>query len=177
MSIQDQLETERELNDLRAKLAAAVRRICPGWLLSHAEDIVQSAVMRVLEATRKREGDLDHSTLYLEKAAYCATLDEIRRHRRRHEEQATEEQLLAMPTTAGVDPHTSAEASEIALALTECLAALAAARRQAVTLHLLGYPIPETGAMLGWSAKRAENLVCRGLADLRRCLASKGLAR
>ena len=36
---------------------------------------------------------------------------------------------------------------------------------------------PEVASILKWRAKTAENLVYRGLADLRRCLATKGLAR
>ena len=48
-------------------------------------------------------------------------------------------------------------------------------RRLAVTLHLQGHTVPEAGSLLGWNAKRAENLVYRGLADLRDCLAGKGV--
>ena len=176
MSSQETAQTDRTIQELRARLAAAVRRTCPIWLLPSAEDIVQSALMRVLGAVKKREGELDLSALYLEKAAYCATMNEIRRHRRRHEEQATEEQMLQV-AAARDDPETSAEAGEITRALSRCLTVLVDSRRRAVTLHLLGHTIPETGALLGWSAKRAENLVCRGLVDLRRCLTAKGLAR
>jgi RNA polymerase sigma-70 factor (ECF subfamily) len=165
------------LAELRRRITHAVFRVCPGWLASHAEDIAQTALLRVLGAAQKREGELDLSALYLEKAAYCATMDEIRRHRRRREEQATEEQVLQLPTVHSTDPETAVEAGEIAHALAQCLARLVEARRQAVTMHLLGHTIPETGTLLGWSAKRAENLVCRGLVDLRRCLTAKGLAR
>jgi len=182
MPSQEQARTDGPIPDaiiteLRARIAGAVRRICPRWLQSSAEDIVQSALMRVLGAMRAREGDIELSALYLEKAAYCATVDEIRRHRRRREEQATEERVLDTAAGPQVDPEASAEAGEITRALAQCLGSLLDARRRAVTLHLLGHSIPEAGALLGWSSKRAENLVCRGLADLRRCLAGKGLAR
>jgi RNA polymerase sigma-70 factor, ECF subfamily len=43
-----------------------------------------------------------------------------------------------------------------------------------VTLYLQGHTVPETARILGWDAKRAENLVYRGLADLRQCLMGKG---
>ena len=33
----------------------------------------------------------------------------------------------------------------------------------------------EVGRLLGWAAKRAENLVYRGMADLRGCLGGKGI--
>jgi RNA polymerase sigma-70 factor (ECF subfamily) len=48
-------------------------------------------------------------------------------------------------------------------------------RRLAVTLYLHGHSVPDAARILDWSAKRTENLVYRGLADLRECLLSKGL--
>jgi RNA polymerase sigma-70 factor (ECF subfamily) len=44
-----------------------------------------------------------------------------------------------------------------------------------VTLYLQGHTVPETARVLDWPAKRADNLVYRGLADLRQCLLAKGL--
>jgi RNA polymerase sigma-70 factor (ECF subfamily) len=37
--------------------------------------------------------------------------------------------------------------------------------------------VPELGRLLGWNAKKAENLVYRGLADLRGCLTEKGVSQ
>jgi RNA polymerase sigma-70 factor (ECF subfamily) len=47
-------------------------------------------------------------------------------------------------------------------------------RRRAVMLYLQGHSVPEAARLLGWTAKRTENLVYRGLADLRHCLRAKG---
>jgi RNA polymerase sigma-70 factor (ECF subfamily) len=44
-------------------------------------------------------------------------------------------------------------------------------------MYLHGHSVAEVAALLGWRFKKAENLVYRGLADLRRCLATKGLSR
>ena len=60
--------------------------------------------------------------------------------------------------------------------IVDCLARLLPARRRAVALYLQGHSAPETGNLLGWSLKRSENMIFRGLADLRRCLAGKGLS-
>jgi len=139
---------------------------------------VQTAMMRVLEAAGKRgEGNPDLSSLYLEKAAFSATVDEIRRYRRRREDQATD--ASAMHETAGDEagPESLLAAREIRVAIGGCLASLAAPRRQAVTMYLHGHSVAEVAALLGWRFKKAENLVYRGLADLRRCLATKGLSR
>ena len=45
----------------------------------------------------------------------------------------------------------------------------------AVTLYLQGHSVPEAARVLDWPAKRTENLVYRGLADLRECLMKKGI--
>ena len=48
-------------------------------------------------------------------------------------------------------------------------------RRLAVTLYLQGHSVPAAARLLEWTAKRTENLVYRGLADLRECLTAKGM--
>ena len=57
------------------------------------------------------------------------------------------------------------------------IAATASGSSTAVTLHLQGHRGAETARLLGWSAKRAENLIYRGLADLRACLEARGMGR
>jgi RNA polymerase sigma-70 factor (ECF subfamily) len=68
-------------------------------------------------------------------------------------------------------------AREVAIGngITDCLQAMAPYRRQAVALHLVGHSVPETAGLLSCTRKRAENLVYRGLADLRACLRKKEL--
>ena len=55
------------------------------------------------------------------------------------------------------------------------VAVLVRPRRLAVALYLQGHSVPEAAKLLEWGNKRTENLVYRGLADLRECLAKKGL--
>jgi len=168
---------QEQLEDLRRRLSRAVVRVCPRWLAAHSEDIVQTALLRVLSASRGRgEGNPDLTSLYVEKAAYSAMVDEIRRHRRRREE-SPDETREAASHRSDSDPEAVAAGREVAEGLRACLAVLATPRRMAVTLHLQGHSVPEVASILTWRAKTAENLVYRGLADLRRCLTAKGLAR
>jgi RNA polymerase sigma-70 factor (ECF subfamily) len=44
-----------------------------------------------------------------------------------------------------------------------------------VVLHLQGHSLKEVGSLLGWTEKKAENLVYRALAGLRTCLVTKGI--
>jgi RNA polymerase sigma-70 factor (ECF subfamily) len=109
----------------------------------------------------------------LYKVAYSALVDEIRRVRRRREtglEDGTVESV-ASPE----DPERAAASSEIGHGIQGCLARLKYERRLAVTLYLQGHGVPAASRILEWPAKRTENLVYRGLADLRECLLSRGL--
>jgi RNA polymerase sigma-70 factor, ECF subfamily len=139
------------------------------------EDIAQTVLARLVLSPRGGEGNPVFSSLYLTKAAYGATVDELRRLGRRREdslEAVAEEDSMAAPDAS---PERKAASAEIARGIQDCLTRLVRARRLAVTLYLQGCAVPEAAGLLRWSAKKTENLVYRGLADLRRCLTMKGL--
>jgi len=160
---------------LRAQLSRAVARVCPRMLSDRREDLVQDCVLRVMDITRKAEGEERRlSASYLYKVAYSALIDEIRRIRRRREE-PLEEGAEAPAGAAHADPETAAASREIGRGVLDCLAGLNRDRRLGVTLYLQGHSVAEAARILDWPAKRVENLVYRALADLRDCLAAKGL--
>jgi len=161
-----------EATRLREVLVRAVARVCPRHLASQRDDIVQNALMRVLEIQRRGEQNAVRTSSYLWQAAYTATIDEIRRRSRRKE--------VALEDTAAEGPVQASRVDEeerrrIGLEIARCLARLAPPRRHAVGLYLFGFQADESARVLGWNAKRAQNLTYRGLADLRRCLESKGV--
>jgi RNA polymerase sigma-70 factor (ECF subfamily) len=163
------------VDDLRRRVVAAVRRNCPPWLAAQAEDIVQNVLLKLLKTSRKSEGEKRFSAVYLEKSVYGAVVDEIRRACRRKERPVEDEQVIEQITAPGESPERDARSFEIARAIQHCLLRLVRSRRLAVTLYLQGCTVPETALQLSWTAKKAENLVYRGLADLRTCLRHKGL--
>jgi RNA polymerase sigma-70 factor (ECF subfamily) len=167
--------SEEDCARLRVQLARAVARVCPSWLSAQSDDIVQAALMRVVEILGAREGDEGLNSSYLWKVAYTATVDEIRRLRRRREvtlEEGSVESTMASPQPG---PEQARAGQEIGREVQDCLRRLVEPRRLAVVLHLQGHTGPEAARLLGWSEKRVENLIYRGLADLRRCLSAKGL--
>jgi RNA polymerase sigma-70 factor (ECF subfamily) len=167
---------DERLEALRRRLTAAVRRVCPPWLARDSEDIAQNVLVQLSRAGLLGEGEQGPSSMYLQRAAHGATVDEIRRRCRRREVQLPEAESLAeLAPSAAADPEHEAASAEIGRGIQGCLPALARPRRLAVTLYLQGCSVPETARRLGWPAKRTENLVYRGLADLRRCLVAKGL--
>src|SRR5688572_16495342 len=78
-------ESSMDYAQLHRDLAKAVDRVCPRWMADRADDLVQVALMRVMEVQRKKEGAAELSAFYLKKVAYSALIDEIRRLRRRQE--------------------------------------------------------------------------------------------
>ena len=165
---------------LHRDLSKAVDRVCPRWMADRADDLVQVALMRVMEIQRKKEGTAEFSSFYLKKAAYSALIDEIRRLRRRQEvslegSDDEEEPVAFDPAAPGPDPERASAGREVGRAIRDCLSRMVPPRRHAVTLNLQGHSVPEIGRLLGWTAKKAENLVYRGMSDLRGCLGEKGI--
>ncbi len=169
-------ESNEDYVRLREQLARAVRRVCPGWLHDRSEDIIQAAMIRVMEVRRKSDGDREFTSAYLWKVAYSALIDEIRRLRRRPETPLEEEESYDMFPGGSPNPERMLNSAEMGRGIRECLDRLILPRRRAVTLHLLGHSVPEAARILDWNPKRTENLVYRGLDNLRDCLRSKGLA-
>ena len=167
--------TTAEIELLRKRLRESVDRVCPRWLRDQADDIVQVAVMRVLDVCKDSGGFREFPSSYLTKVAYSAAVDEIRRHNRRKETSLEDQPEMSLPSSRFIGPDEQSAAREITRGISDCLLALAVMRRRAVTLYLQGYSVPEAGRALGCGLTRVEHLVYRGLADLRRCLKSKGL--
>ncbi len=166
--------SEEAYSKLWNAIASAVSRVCPSWLVDRRDDSVQAAMMKVMEIYRKSEGNRELSTSYLYRVAHSALVDEIRRIRRRREVALEVDGGNEGHAVAHQNPERSAAAEEIGRGIRECLAAMRRERRLAVALHLQGHKVPETARLLDCGEKRAENLVYRGLDDLRRCLAAKG---
>jgi RNA polymerase sigma-70 factor (ECF subfamily) len=173
--------SQEDFQQLHKDLVRTVDRICPRWMADRADDLVQVALMRVMEIQRKKEGTAELSAFYLRKTAYSALVDEIRRLRRRQEvsmEGSGDEEEAAPfdPAAPAPDPERASAGREVGRAIRDCLGTMVPPRRSAVALNLQGHSVPEIGRLMGWTGKKAENLVYRGLADLRGCLESKGIS-
>jgi RNA polymerase sigma-70 factor (ECF subfamily) len=161
---------------LRRRVVRAVRRACPTWLAGQAEDIVQNVLAQLMTRTGWSETDPGFSAIYLEKAAYGATVDEIRRLGRRKENPVAEVETMDRAPSPTAGPDRQAASREVGEGIRQCLTGLILPRRLAVTLYLQGCAVREIAERRRWTFKRAHNLVYRGLGDLRTCLERKGLA-
>lgn len=167
--------SEQQWSRLRDQLERSVGRVCPPWLADRRDDLVQVSLMRVLAILKKSEWKRELGASYLARVAYSALVDEIRRLRRRKEVPLTDEEGDEPQTAApDADPEQISMSREVSCSIRECLALQVRPRRLAVTLNLQGYRVPEAARQLEWTVKKTENLVYRGIADLRRCLSRKG---
>jgi RNA polymerase sigma-70 factor, ECF subfamily len=167
-----------DVAELRHDLARVMARMCPTWLSAQRDDLVQSAVMRLMRLLEGRaaecEGNRPFTSSYLYRVAHSALVDEIRRVRRRRETDMEDEAVARVAVTSD-NPERTAVSHEIGRAIQACLTRMKRERRLAVTLHLQGHSVSEAARILDWPEKRTENLIYRGLADLRACLTSKGM--
>ncbi len=158
-----------------AKLDAAVRqavnRLCPAWMRSDLDDLVQDTMIRLIRW--QNEEKCRPSSSIIRKTAHWVTVDRIRAANRKRMEYL--EECVVEPPDRTPDPERGSAAREASRAILDCLAVLMEARRRAVVLHLQGHAVGETAGLLGWEPKQAENRIYRGLANLRDCLQSKGV--
>jgi len=167
-------DPERLAAEIRPHIQRMVERLCPRWLRPRCDDIVQVAVLRVLRSREKTEENRPPPAAFLWKVALAATVDEIRRATRARESSG-DGALPDGPAPPSGEPDQQLAAREIQAGISACLVRLAPRRRAAVALYVLGNTIPEVAVLLGFDEKRTENLVYRGMADLRNCLRVKGL--
>lgn len=164
-----------DLEEVRRHLVAAMRRVCPPSIADEAEDLVQRALIKLMKSQTKSEENRTVSASYLWRVAYTAVIDEIRRRDRRREVSLIENSAVAIPIASQPDPEREAASRGIGDAIRDCLQRIVEARRRAVTLHLVGHTVPEIARLLNQRPKQTDNLVYRGMADLRRCLSGKGI--
>lgn len=111
----------------------------------------------------------------LRRVAYSVVVDEIRRRKRRNEVGMSPSMPDRIVNSMELSPETRARGAELGKLLVEVMATLNEDRRRAVVLYLQGHSIPDAARVLGWDAKKASNAVYRGLEQLRRRLAERGL--
>jgi len=93
-------------------------------------------------------------------------IDEIRRRSAR----------TSQVRTLEAQPPASAPGPDLAVEIRDCIERLPDSRQLPVILHLQGFRNVEVGRACRSTEKAAENLVYRGLEQLRRCLEDKGVA-
>lgn len=171
-------DVSRALQHLIGRFDAFVRRTAARHGLSGADldEVVQDLRVRIWKSFGTAELIRRANPTYMYRAAVSASLDIVRRRRAL---KASAASLDDVAPSALVDPRGGAEQplaeGEVARAVHDALALLAESRRGVVRMYLAGYDRFEIAELMGWTEGRTRNLLYRGLDDLRRILASRGI--
>ncbi len=168
------IERDVSLIQMNEILAKMVNRHCPNWLHQSREDFVQTCLTRMIDKLNQSEEKTAINTSYLAKVAYSVVVDEIRQRGRASVFSLDEEQSQE-PENHQPDPEQRAVGKALGREIYECMGRLIEKRRAATMLHLQGHKIDEIAILLGRKSKQAENLIYRGMKQLRECLEGKGL--
>jgi len=158
---------------LRSTLERAVRTVCPRWLASQREDLVQKACLRIVKKSAESEEFRSPGTSYLWKVAHSVVMDEIR-HRRRRPETDLESLGAAEPNSPLAAPADPASSSDLRDAIQQGVEQIAEPRRWVVLLYLYGFSLKDSAGILGWNSKRVDNQRYKGLTELRSYLRERG---
>jgi RNA polymerase sigma factor (sigma-70 family) len=119
---------------------------------------------------------IEFPATYIYKATIRETLRALRRQAARAMESIESEGIAEKVKEPG-DPFQVLMAKEKMGYIVLGLRTLTPERQQAVRAHLAGFQFQEIMIRFGWSYQRARNLICRGMADLRKALDSNDLER
>lgn len=173
-------EVSRALHDLIERFDAFVRRTASRHGIAGAEldEVVQDLRVRIWKSFGTAELIRRANPTYMYRAAVSASLDIIRRRRSIKASAARLDDVHPSALAdgrGGVDERIATR--ELAQAVHDALELLAESRRGVVRMYLAGYDRYEIADLLGWTEGKTRNLLYRGLEDLRRILASRGITR
>jgi RNA polymerase sigma-70 factor (ECF subfamily) len=181
--MRDDNRLRQMLDEYGALLRRAIATVRPHGFGLEVEDIEQEVRIRVWNLLR-RESEVDHPKSYLYRIAVNATLDEIKRVKRRREDSLAEATVEArVESDDGIlpfnrkrsSPEKQAQIVQILDRVETCIDRLSDNRQLAVRLHLQGLTTQETADLNGWTEAKARNLTYRGLHELRAMLQREGI--
>jgi RNA polymerase sigma-70 factor (ECF subfamily) len=164
------------LDDLLSRFARLVRAVGVrhGLLDGDLDEVIQDVRIRLWQA--RHSGTIATApSSYVYQTARSAALDLLRRRRAPHAAVSLDTAAALAEPAATARPDHRMERSELATAVFEAVEELIESRRVPVRMHLLGYEPREIAARLGWSGGKTRKLLSRGMADLRECLAARGI--
>ena len=83
--LSDDTTAPEDCSQLKQDMERAVSKVCPQWLRSRRDDIVQAALIRVWEVQKRNSGRTSLARGYLSRVAHSVLVDEIRKTQRQME--------------------------------------------------------------------------------------------
>jgi len=136
--------------------------VCPGQSFADREDLIQEAALKLVRLTAA-DGSRRLETAYLARTLRSVAIDEARRRARCREVPGSD----AVEGVTTIDSEQLAVASRLRAQIVRAMEGVSESRRPLVLLRLEGFSIRECANRMAIDPKRAENLIYRGLSQLR----------
>ena len=155
------------------RLRCIASRSLRDWSPPDREDLIQDAALKLLRRGRSLEGGV-LSGCYLSRTLRSVAIDEVRRRSRRHEVACEDLEPHDPERVVWPSPEQALRTARLGRRVEHALTQVHSRRRDLVERYVTGSTVRECAAELSVEHKRAENLIYRGLGQLRRALEGAG---
>ncbi len=163
-------EIDRVLEALRPVLVHELNALGRPISPADTDDLLQEARIRIWQVLRDRGDKIFFLDAYAKKVVLSVFINGIQRRCR-------ERGLIEAAGSSIGDPGTGRERSEDLLGseVADAMRSLGAAKRRAIELRLEGFAFAEIAQLNRWSTRKAQGVYYRGIKELRRLLAERGI--
>ena len=137
------------------------------------DDLLQEVRIRIWKALENKGGDIQYINAYVKKVVFSVFINEVNRLRRERQliSVAENEHCLNNPVKTDYAGPNDVMREKII----ESLLALGGTKRRVIELRMEGFTFAEIALINHWSLRKACNAYYRGIGELKRNLAKKGI--
>jgi RNA polymerase sigma factor (sigma-70 family) len=164
---------EQILKEITPRLRAELNKLGYPAYSPGSDDLLQESIVRLWKALKNRDGKLEYINSYAKKVVFSVYINEVNRIRKEnHLIFCAGGQRRNEYEAAGGRADPSGPVKEAVMA---SLSALPEAKRRVIRLHIDGFSLSEIAVLDKLSYSRVRDYYYRGIEELRRRLARKGI--
>jgi DNA-directed RNA polymerase specialized sigma24 family protein len=161
------------LKEITPRIRAELNKLGYSAHVPESDDLLQETIIRLWKALENRDGKLEFLNSYVKKVVFSVYINEVNRIRR-------EKQFVASAGGQGFCGQETARGRSdppglVGGAVMASLSALSETKRHIIRLHIEGFTLSEIAISNHWSFSKVRDNYYRGIEELRRRLARKGL--
>lgn len=137
------------------------------------DDLLQEIRIRIWKALENKGGNIQYINAYVKKIVFSVFINEVNRLRRERQLIGVAENELCLDNPVKSDCAISANVMKEKII--ESLMALGGTKRRVIELRMEGFTFAEIALINHWSLRKACNAYYRGIGELKRSLAKKGI--
>jgi len=164
---------DETLKEITPRIRAELNKLGYSAHIPESDDLLQETIIRLWKALENRDGKLEFINSYVKKVVFSVYINEVNRIRR-------EKQFVASAGGQGFCDQETARGRPdppglIEGAVMASLSSLSETKRHIIRLHIEGFTLSEIAISNHWSFSKVRDNYYRGIEELRRRLARKGL--